>query len=60
MARIISDPIRLHIVDADAETRTLIESLLTTHTGRAYVVEAVVGYVLSARREKLRAAEANA
>ena len=34
-----ADPIRLRIVDADAETRTLIASLLRSHTGREYVVE---------------------
>jgi signal transduction histidine kinase/ActR/RegA family two-component response regulator len=32
-------PIRLRLIDADAETRTLIESLLRNHTGREYVVE---------------------
>ena len=34
-----SDPIRLRIVDADAETQRLIASLLRSHTGREYVVE---------------------
>ena len=37
----ITDPIRLRILDADAETRTLIASLLRSHTGREYVVEPV-------------------
>jgi two-component system cell cycle sensor histidine kinase/response regulator CckA len=43
MASISSDPIRLRIVDADAETRALIASLLTTHTGRTYIVEPIEG-----------------
>jgi signal transduction histidine kinase len=34
-----SGPIRLRVVDADADTRALIASLLTAHTGRAYIVE---------------------
>jgi signal transduction histidine kinase/ActR/RegA family two-component response regulator len=34
------DPIRLRIMGADAETRALVASLLGTHTGREYVVEA--------------------
>ena len=32
-------PIRLHIVDADVETRALITLLLRAHTGREYVIE---------------------
>jgi signal transduction histidine kinase/ActR/RegA family two-component response regulator len=40
MTSITQDPIRLRIVDADAETRELIASLLRAHTGREYVVEA--------------------
>ncbi|HEY3161059.1 MAG TPA: ATP-binding protein [Vicinamibacterales bacterium] len=36
-----SEPIRLRIVDADAETGALVASLLTNHTGREYVVESV-------------------
>jgi two-component system cell cycle sensor histidine kinase/response regulator CckA len=40
MASNRSDPIRLRIMDADAETRALITSLLRIHTGREYVVEA--------------------
>src|SRR6266699_165471 len=43
MAPISSDPIRLRIVDADAETRALIASLLTSHTGRTYIVEPIEG-----------------
>ena len=39
MASTTSDPIRLRIVDADAETRALIALLLRSHTGREYVVE---------------------
>ena len=35
------DPIRLHIVDADVQTRALVASLLSNHTGREYVVESV-------------------
>ena len=34
-----SDPVRLRVVDADAELRALIASLLHSHTGREYVVE---------------------
>ena len=41
MAPIASDPIRLRIVDADAETGALVAALLTSHTGREYVVESV-------------------
>ena len=37
----LPDPIRLLVVDADAETRALIASLLRSHTGREYVVEAI-------------------
>ena len=43
MAPISPDPIRLRIVDADAETRALIASLLTTHTGLTYIVEPIEG-----------------
>jgi signal transduction histidine kinase len=32
-------PIRLRVVDADADTRALIASLLSTHTGLEYVVD---------------------
>jgi two-component system cell cycle sensor histidine kinase/response regulator CckA len=39
MATPSSDPVRLRIVDADAELRALIASLLHAHTGREYVVE---------------------
>ena len=39
MGRSTQPPIRLHIVDADTETRALIASLLRAHTGREYVVE---------------------
>ena len=34
-------PVHLQIVDADAETRLLIETLLRRHTGRQYIVESV-------------------
>jgi signal transduction histidine kinase len=34
-----SGPIRLRVVDADADTRALIASLLSTHTGQEYVVD---------------------
>ena len=40
MGTTAEQPIRLHIVDADARTRELIASLLRAHTGREYVVEA--------------------
>ncbi|HEV8234670.1 MAG TPA: ATP-binding protein, partial [Gemmatimonadaceae bacterium] len=43
MAPINSDPIRLRIAHADAETRALIASLLTSHTGRTYIVEPIEG-----------------
>jgi two-component system, cell cycle sensor histidine kinase and response regulator CckA len=36
-----SGPLRLQVVDADVETRSLIASLLHSHTGREYVVESV-------------------
>ena len=32
-------PVRLRLIDADADTRALIESLLRNHTGREYIVE---------------------
>ena len=32
-------PIRLRMIDANADTRALIESLLRNHTGREYIVE---------------------
>jgi two-component system cell cycle sensor histidine kinase/response regulator CckA len=41
MASTASEPIRLRIVDADAETGALVASLLSSHTGREYVVESV-------------------
>ena len=41
MGTTTEQPIRLHIVDVDAETRELITSLLRAHTGREYVVEVV-------------------
>jgi two-component system, cell cycle sensor histidine kinase and response regulator CckA len=37
------NPVRLRVVDADAETRTLIASLLRSHTGREYIVELIDG-----------------
>ena len=43
MAPSSPDPIRLRIVDADAETGALIASLLKTHTGRTYIVEPIEG-----------------
>jgi len=43
MASNHSDPIRLRVVDADSDMRTLIASLLRTHTGREYVVEGMNG-----------------
>jgi len=39
MTQTTAGPIRLRIVDADADTRALIESLLRNHTGREYIVE---------------------
>jgi len=39
-ADVISLPVRLRTVGADAHTRTLIASLLTEHTGRTYVIDA--------------------
>src|SRR6266550_1715398 len=41
MGTTTEQPIRLHIVDVDAETRELITSLLRAHTGRESVVEVV-------------------
>jgi len=54
MGSTTSDPIRLRVVDADAETRTLIASLLRSHTGREYVVEAAAQLAaVLADRERL-------
>ena len=39
MTQTTAGPVRLRMIDADADTRALIESLLRTHTGREYVVE---------------------
>ena len=41
LSQTLNDPLLLRVVDADVETRALIESLLRSHTGRAYVVESV-------------------
>ena len=41
MALTRSEPIRLSVLDADAETRALIASVLQTHLGRECVVESV-------------------
>jgi len=41
MTQTIAGPIRLRMLDADADTRALIESLLRNHTGRKYVVESI-------------------
>src|SRR6266850_8071813 len=57
----ISTPIRILVVAAAAETRTLIASLLRTHTGREYVVESVPlveGAAGASRELACRAAEA--
>src|SRR5437762_2390134 len=64
MAPVRSDPIRLRIVDADAETRALIASLLTSHTGRTYIVEPIeagegfAGMPATASEAERRASEA--
>ncbi len=64
MAPISSDPILLRIVDADVETRTLIASLLKSHTGREYVIESVpraegfAGMPATASEAERRASEA--
>jgi len=50
----VAKPIRLRIVDADPEMRTLIASLLRSHTGREYVVESAPpgeGFASEALRE---------
>ena len=41
MTQTIAGPIHLRMLDADADTRALIESLLRNHTGRKYVVESI-------------------
>jgi len=41
MTQTIAGPIRLRMLDADADTRALIESLLRNHTGRKYIVESI-------------------
>jgi two-component system, cell cycle sensor histidine kinase and response regulator CckA len=43
MTQTTAGPIRLRMIDADADTRALIESLLRTHTGREYIVESTEG-----------------
>ena len=39
MTQTTAGPIRLRMIDADADTRALIESLLRNHTGREYIVD---------------------
>ncbi len=51
MASTATEPIRLHVLDADAETRALIASLLKAHTGRDYLVECAERGVSEALRE---------
>src|SRR5258705_12601547 len=64
MSAMSSDPIRLRIVDADSQTRALIASLLSTYTGREYIVEAVgrgeecAGMPATASEAERRASEA--
>src|SRR6186713_2616939 len=41
MAQTTAGPTRLRMIDADADTRALIASLLRNHTGREYIVESV-------------------
>src|SRR5262245_37754148 len=39
MTQTTDGPVRLRLIDVDADTRALIESLLRNHTGREYIVE---------------------
>src|SRR5678810_809425 len=39
MTQTTAGPIRLRLIGADDDTRALVESLLTHHTGRSYLVE---------------------
>ena len=39
MSQTTAGPVRLRLIDADADIRALIESLLRNHTGREYIVE---------------------
>src|SRR5262245_48714011 len=39
MTQTTGGPIRLRMIDADADMRALIEALLRNHTGRDYIVE---------------------
>ena len=41
MTQTTAGPIRLRLIEADGDTRALIESLLRNHTGRDYIVESV-------------------
>jgi len=41
MTQTTAGPARLRMIDADADTRALIELLLRNHTGREYIVESV-------------------
>src|SRR6185369_12472846 len=41
MTQPTAGPARLRMIDADADTRALIELLLRNHTGREYIVESV-------------------
>jgi two-component system cell cycle sensor histidine kinase/response regulator CckA len=64
MAPPSQEPIRLHILDADIETRALIALLLRAHTGREYIVELAgrdegfAGMPATASEAELRASEA--
>jgi two-component system cell cycle sensor histidine kinase/response regulator CckA len=61
MSQTTAGPIRLRMIDADAETRALIESLLRSHTGRQYVVESSessLGGSVSASEAERRVAQA--
>jgi signal transduction histidine kinase len=59
MTQITAGPIRLRMIDADADTRALIESLLRNYTGREYIVDSakdVSGASVSAEAERRVAA----
>jgi two-component system, cell cycle sensor histidine kinase and response regulator CckA len=43
MTQTTAGPTRLRMIDADVDTRALIESLLRNHTGREYIVESTEG-----------------
>jgi signal transduction histidine kinase len=55
MTQTAAGPVRLRLIDADADTRALIEALLRSQTGREYIVESAkeaAGALLSDEAER--------